>query len=103
MVTETSSSRAHSVPMWSLFQFFLLAFALMRVCFFTVALIPIPTHTVLPSCPSSSKNSCCQGSFQQILDLSVSGRRKVNRPQPLVQQLVSFGEASHAIFCIPMI
>ena len=47
MVTEASSSRAHSAPVWSLFQFFLLAFALMWVCFFTVALVPIPTSTVL--------------------------------------------------------
>ena len=59
----------------------------------------------LPDCPSSWKNSrnpCCQGSFQRIADLSVSSRQKLNRPQPLVQQLVFFGEASDAIFCIPM-
>ena len=47
MVTETSSSTAYSAPVWPLFQFFLLAFALMWVCFFTVALVPIPTRTVL--------------------------------------------------------
>ena len=47
MVTEASSSRAHCAPVWSLFQFFLLAFALMWVCFFTVALVPIPTNTAL--------------------------------------------------------
>jgi len=47
MVTEASSSRAHSAPVWPLFQFFLLAFALMWVCFFTVALVPIPTGAVL--------------------------------------------------------
>lgn len=47
MVTEASSSTAHSALVWPLFQFFLLAFALMWVCFFTVALVPIPTGTVL--------------------------------------------------------
>jgi membrane protease YdiL (CAAX protease family) len=47
MVTEASSSTAHSAPVWPLFQFFLLAFALMWVCFFAVALVPIPTGAVL--------------------------------------------------------
>jgi len=47
MVTEASSSTAHSAPEWPLFQFFLLAFGLMWVCFFTVALVPIPTGAVL--------------------------------------------------------
>jgi hypothetical protein len=45
MVTEGSGSRVHA-PVWPLFQFFLLAFALMWLCFFTVALVPIPTGTV---------------------------------------------------------
>jgi len=47
MVKEASSPRTHSAPVWPLFQFFLLAFALMWVCFFTVALVPIPTGAVL--------------------------------------------------------
>lgn len=34
--------------------------------------------------------------FQRIADLSVGSRRKLKRPQPLVQQLVFFGEASNA-------
>lgn len=47
MVTEASRSGARSVPAWPLLQFFLLAFALMWVCFFTVALAPIPAGTPL--------------------------------------------------------
>lgn len=47
MVTEASSSTAPPAPVWPLFQFFLLAFALMWVCFFTVALGPIPAGAVL--------------------------------------------------------
>jgi membrane protease YdiL (CAAX protease family) len=38
---------ARSAPAWPLLQFFLLAFALMWVCFFTVALAPIPAGTPL--------------------------------------------------------
>jgi len=47
MVAEASISRAQSAPVLPLFQFFLLAFALMWVCFFTVALVPIPTAALL--------------------------------------------------------
>src|SRR5215472_8041934 len=47
MVEEALSPRTHSARVWPLFQFFLLAFALMWVCFFTVALVPIPTRAVL--------------------------------------------------------
>jgi membrane protease YdiL (CAAX protease family) len=47
MVTEASISRPQPAPVLPLFQFFLLAFALMWVCFFTVALVPIPTAALL--------------------------------------------------------
>lgn len=47
MATEPSKASARSAPAWLLLQFFLLAFALMWVCFFTVALAPIPAGTPL--------------------------------------------------------
>ena len=47
MATEASKASARSAPAWPLLQFFLLAFALMWVCFFTVALAPIPAGTPL--------------------------------------------------------
>lgn len=47
MATEASKASAGSAPAWLLLQFFLLAFALMWVCFFTVALAPIPAGTPL--------------------------------------------------------
>jgi hypothetical protein len=47
MVTEAPISRPQPAPVLPLFQFILLAFALMWVCFFTVALVPIPTAALL--------------------------------------------------------
>lgn len=47
MATEASKASAGSAPAWPMLQFFLLAFALMWVCFFTVALTPIPARTPL--------------------------------------------------------
>ena len=44
---EVPYSVSYARTGWSLFQFFLLAFSLMWVCFFTVALVPIPSDTVL--------------------------------------------------------
>lgn len=40
-------SKSNSAPRWPLFQFFALAYALMWICFFTVALAPIPAGTPL--------------------------------------------------------
>lgn len=47
MAMEASKASARSAQAWPLLQFFLLAFALMWVCFFTVALVPIPAGTPL--------------------------------------------------------
>lgn len=47
MATEASKLSARSAPTWPLLQFFLLAFALMWICFFTVALARIPGDTPL--------------------------------------------------------
>ena len=47
MAAPTLKSSARSASAWPLLQFFLLAFALMWVCFFAVALAPIPAGTPL--------------------------------------------------------
>ena len=47
MATEASTASARSGPAWPLLQFFLIAFALMWLCFFTVALAPIRAGTPL--------------------------------------------------------
>lgn len=47
MATEASELNSRAVPVWPLLQFFLLAYALMWVCFFTVALAPVPARTIL--------------------------------------------------------
>ena len=47
MATEALKSRARSASAWPLLQFFVLAFALMWVCFFAVALAPISAGTPL--------------------------------------------------------
>lgn len=47
MATEASELNLPTVPAWPLLQFFLLAYALMWVCFFTVALEPVPAGTIL--------------------------------------------------------
>ena len=46
MAANSLQSDAHSLNGGRLFVFFLLAFALMWVCFFTVALLPIPAGTL---------------------------------------------------------
>ncbi|HKF51471.1 MAG TPA: CPBP family intramembrane glutamic endopeptidase [Candidatus Acidoferrales bacterium] len=91
MVTAASGPRSDSAPVGALFQFFFLAFALMWVCFFSVALVPIRTGTVL------GQSLLLLGAFAPalaalFLTLRIEGRRGLGT---LLRGVIKWRVAAH--------